>query len=182
MNATALAFPFTAASTTGGAMAYSAKRSSHVLRTTEWTRMILPEMSPALAKSAGLPLPTSIIGTCLAAARAGAQAMETQRTRNSTLGICVILGSSTVPVVLTVGAGGFEHLHAPVDGTLHGRSSGYAASDFVGEVTQVAFDWGRLQSELDDASGIVGFGGSYGGTNGSQEETGPHSSQVSHTG
>src|SRR5579864_4406764 len=102
MKATALAFPLTAASMTGGALEYSANRSFQVLSTSECTSTILPEISPALAKSAELPFRTSITGTCVAAASAGAHAMETQRTRNSTLGICVSLGSSAVPVALTV--------------------------------------------------------------------------------
>src|SRR3984885_14888823 len=62
---------------TGGAFEYSAKRSSQVLSTPEWTNTSLPEMFPAFAKSAALPLPTSTTGTCFTGASAGAQATDT---------------------------------------------------------------------------------------------------------
>src|SRR5450755_349719 len=82
MKASASAFPFTARSITGGALEYSAKRSSQVLSTTVCTSTILPEMSPAFLKSASVPSPTSTTGTRLTGASAGAHAIDTARTRN----------------------------------------------------------------------------------------------------
>src|SRR5579871_3619365 len=82
MKAMALAFPLTAASMMGGGAEYSAKRSSQLASTFECTRRILPAISPALAKSAECPSPISTTATCLVAVSAGAQATETQRTRN----------------------------------------------------------------------------------------------------
>ena len=161
MKATALAFPFTAAAITGGAFVYSAKRSSQVLSTTEWTRTILPEMSPAFAKSAALPLPTSITGTCFDRSERGrprdgdaAHAevdfgnLRQLGIERSSGGADRHLGCAFGPGIRdgeffgvdAVGSGGFEHLHAPVDGVLHGGSAGNAAADFVGEVAQVAFE------------------------------------------
>ena len=102
MNAIALAFPFTATSITGGACRYSPKRSAQVLSTSEWTRTIFPEMSPAFLNSCAVPIPTSKIGTCCAGTRAGAHAIDTARTRNSTLGIELSLGSIAVPVAETL--------------------------------------------------------------------------------
>ena len=62
--------------------------------------------------------------------------------------------------VNAVCAGGFEHLHSPVDGALHGGSAGNAAADFVGEMAQVAFDRRGLEGLLNDAVGI--FVGAWG--------------------
>ena len=81
MKAIAFAFALTARSTMGGAFAYSANRSAQVFRTVVCTRRILPVTSPAFWKSASLPSPTSITGTCFTGASAGAQATETARTR-----------------------------------------------------------------------------------------------------
>src|SRR4029077_21249373 len=96
MNAIALAFPFTAASITGGALMYSLKRSGQVFSTSECTRIIFQEISPAFWKSAPVPAPTSTTGICFATS-AGAQAIDTARTLNSTAGSVEAFGSVAVP-------------------------------------------------------------------------------------
>jgi len=149
---------FTAAVMTGGAIEYSAKRSSQVFSTTECTSTILAVMSPAFLNSAALPLPTSTTGTCLTGANAGAHAMDTQRTRNWDFrnlrefgikrgpgGADGHLGRAFRPGmrdgeffgVDAISSGCFEHVYAPIDGALHGGCAGNASSDFVRQFAQV---------------------------------------------
>jgi hypothetical protein len=54
-----------------------------------------------------------------------------------------------------VRASRFEHLHAPVDGALHGGRAGHAAADLVGQVAQIAFERRGLEGFLDDLVGVV---------------------------
>jgi hypothetical protein len=83
----------------------------------------------------------------------------------------------------SVGPGDGKGFYAPLDRMLHGGGAGHAATDFVGQVVQVAFERGRLKRDLNDVGRIVGFrrrGCSQ--TNSAQEEAQPQSLQVSHVG
>src|SRR6202040_4423754 len=63
-------------------------------------------------------------------------------------------------------------LHAPVDRPLHRWSAGPAASNLVGQMTQIAFDGRGLESLLNDSIGIIGIGGGrYCKGNGTEDQT-----------
>src|SRR5579863_6620931 len=49
-------------------------------------------------------------------------------------------GDGEILGVNIVSAGRTEHLHGPLDGTLHGRRAGHAATHFIGQAAQVVFE------------------------------------------
>ena len=161
MKATALAFPFTAAVDDRRRVRIFGEEIVPGLEHNRMHEHDLAGNVAGLLEVGGSAVAHIDHRHMLHAASAGAHAMETQRTRNSTLGICASLGSSAVPVALTrhlgralrpgirngetfgvnaVGAGGFERLHAPLDGALHGGRAGHASADFVRQMAQVALE------------------------------------------